>query len=274
MRQTNRNGQKKQRRLSALVILALIFTLTFAGLTAARYVTQIQKNQIAEAADFYFSSDLLRETSSQGSGAVYYIDPQEANFAINLYNYADSKRITASDIKCEVTVTGGSASPSYASLTGSTQSAAAITITPDGGTADSQSPEADPAASGSSDTASRQITVTASSSSPFSRTLTATFITALGNTYSIEDESGNIAAVLTMTCTDDAKDITLLLPSGVIPDATDDRVKKSEAATDQYTFASPGRGVYSLVLLKSDSRINLTSSGISFATNIDLTQTN
>ena len=59
---------------------------------------------------------------------------------------------------------------------------------------------------------------------PYKKTLTGVFKRQLGNQYVVEDESGRNAAVLTMVCADGEKDITVTLPSGVIPDEADIRV--------------------------------------------------
>lgn len=288
MRQQNRHSSKKQSLLFSSIILALTAALTFAGVTSARYISQLKQNEIAEAANFHFSSDLLREKTSQDSateGPVYYIDPKTTDFNVKLYNFADTTRVTSSDIKYTLSVTGGtvssvSPSPTERILHGSAPSEAVISIIPDLEAA-SASGQSDPVNSGSEQrnpaqndpvkNGCGQITVTATSSSPFSKTLKATFIPVLGNTYSIEDSPDYLAAVLTMTCTDSPKDITLILPSNVMPDETDRRVKKIVGKDNAYTFASPGKGVYSLTLLKSDSSMDLTAHDKLFASEIDLT---
>ena len=86
----------------------------------------------------------------------------------------------------------------------------------------------------------------------------------------VEDEAGHIAAVLTMVCGDGEKDIRITLPSGVIPDEADIRIK--DYKDDQCTFRSPGYGIYSLVLLKSEDDIIVSGQG-SFADAIDLSRT-
>ena len=85
----------------------------------------------------------------------------------------------------------------------------------------------------------------------------------------MEDESGRYAAVLTMVCADGEKDITVTLPSGVIPDEADIRVTGYK--DNKCTFHSPGYGIYSLVLLKSEADIGLSGKD-SFADAIDLSQ--
>ena len=114
-----------------------------------------------------------------------------------------------------------------------------------------------------------EIRVVAESVFPYKKTLTGVFKRQLGNQYVVEDESGRNAAVLTMVCADGEKDITVTLPSGVIPDEADIRVTGYK--DNKCTFHSPGYGIYSLVLLKSEADIGLSGKD-SFADAIDLSQ--
>ncbi|MEI3230110.1 MAG: hypothetical protein V8S24_01940 [Gordonibacter pamelaeae] len=100
----------------------------------------------------------------------------------------------------------------------------------------------------------QEFAVTAASTSPTPETLTATFIRAKGNHYTVEDAPGNAAAVLTMTCADSGGPITLDLPSGVIPDATDGRVSGN-------TFKPVDYGRVLARVLKTNASLNLTDSG-------------
>ena len=235
----------KRRLLTLLLIAVLALSLLFAGITAARYVLQQRESGIADAQNFYFTSDLLMEPSDT---ARYYIDPGSGSFDITLFNSADSQRITSADIPFKVAVTGGTASSVSGTLTGGHSASALLTVTPDANAS--------------------EITVTVSTSAPFVKTLSASFVPALGNVYTIQDTSGDTAAVLTMTCTDSAKEMILTLPAGIIPDATDHRVSASSGGG--YIFHSPGYGIYSLTLLKSDTSVALAGSNVPFAGTIDL----
>ena len=238
--------ENKRRLLPLLVLLVSILLLSFTGFTAARYVLQQQRDGVAAAQNFYFTSDLLKDESENAS---YYIDPKAANFTVHLYNFADSKRTTAKTIRYAITTDNAAITDSASgSLTGNNQNTGTITITPNEGAS--------------------TVTITVTSS-PYKKVLKATFTLALGNRYTVEDASGNTAAVLTMTCTDDAKNIPLTLPSGVIPDATDTRV--TLPADGEYLFTSPGEGVYSLVLLKSTPAVSLSRTETAFADTINIT---
>ena len=235
----------KRRLLTLLIVAALFLSLLFAGFTAARYVLQQKESGIADAQDFYFTSDLLMEPSEN---ARYYIDPGSGSFDITLFNSADSQRITSADIPFTVEVTGAAVSSASGTLTGGHSESVSLTITPD--------------------VSASEIIVTVSTSAPFVKTLSASFVPALGNHYTIRNASGDTAAVLTMTCTDSAKDILLTLPPGVIPDATDHRLSVSSGGG--YIFHSPGYGIYSLTLLKTDTSAALAGNNVPFAGTIDL----
>lgn len=229
------------------MILTAIALLGLTGVTMARYVKQQSQKGIVEAADFYFTSDYLKDEAEK---AAYFVDPGK-NFSVQLYNFADTKRVTPGEITYTVTVDGGSVGTVSGSLTGSVDAggAASIEITPDAGT--------------------EQVTVTAASTSPYQKTLTAVFHRKLGNQYLVEDTAGSRAAALIMTFGDSGKSITIDLPDGVIPDETDDRVAYSG---NQCTFTSPGNGVYSLILLKSDASILLEGDHVAFADRITIRQ--
>lgn len=251
MKPCNTNGKKRHNRLPALMVLAAVVLASFAGRTAARYVLQKQTGGVAEAKAFYFTSDLLKEEAPE-----YYVDLKDGAFTFTLSNSADSQRISSVDISYSVTTDSQNASvsisPAMGTLTANTASSAVITVTPSSST--------DP------------ITVTAAANSPYKKTLTAKFYINSSNYYEVEDSAGSTAAVLTI-CTDRQSDpngnIAITLPSGVIPDATDSRI--AGGADGQYSFQAAAPGVYSLVLLKTDTAINLSAKSTSFTNTINLT---
>lgn len=225
--------KKKQHIRFPLLILVLVGTVMAAtGITAARYLMEKNREGIVEAEDFYFTSDLLKEDQEH---TLYFIDPASSGFQIKLYNFADSLRITPGPVDYEVTVlpAGSSSSPASGRLAGPAGSQVTETLT--------ITPAIDASA----------ITVTAESTTPYAKVLKATFKRELGNQYIVSDKAENRAATLTMVCSDSAKTITLNLPDGVIPDATDGRVISFTDNTA--VFQSPGEGVYSLILLKSNA---------------------
>lgn len=245
---------KQRRWLPIFMLLLLVFLLGFAGAAAARYAMRERQKGIVEANNFYFDSDFLKEESEK---AEYFIDPMETEFPIKLHNYADSQRVTQTDITYHVKITGGTVGGNATiegKLVGSGSQSTEISITP-------SAPGAE----------ERTVIVTATSNKPYTKVLTATFVLKEGNDYTVEDVKGNRAAVLTMTCADAEKEITITLPDGVIPDEANDRVTSSTNTSGENicTFHSPGYGVYSLVLLKTNKELNLAGNG-SFADTIKL----
>ncbi|MCC8027074.1 MAG: hypothetical protein LIP16_17460 [Clostridium sp.] len=228
---------KRNKRMAAstflIALLGILLVLT--GFTAARYIMENRKRNLLEAQNFYFTSNFLEEESENAS---YFIDPLAGEFSVELYNFADSLRKTPVSIEYKVTVESGQSSAARGTI-GSDEGGgtAVIQIIPDRDSTD---------AAGNL----KPVTVVAESGKPYKKVLKAVFIRELGNQFTVEDAPGYRAATLTMLCADSKKDITITLPDGVIPSATDDRV---EYSGNICTFHSPGEGVYSLILLKSDS---------------------
>lgn len=239
MHQRRTHGRRKQKMGLFILLIAAVCGISLAGVTAARYVlSRDSGSAVVQPDSFYFSSDLLAE-----DGPQYTIDPQLESFAVTLFNGADDKRVNAADISYTVTVTNGSADAADGTIKGGTQSSAILTITPDPSQA--------------------EVTVTVTSSSPYSKTLTGIFMRKTGALYTVEDQAGNRAAVLNITVIDPKQTVTVTLPAGVIPDATDGRVtKKTE---NSYQFQPAGAGAYSLVLLKTDPGTQLTEKQVTVA---------
>lgn len=226
------NEQKAKSNLEgrrlALMAVAGAAVLLLAGFVIARYMMHQSKSGIVSAQDFYFTSNFLMDSQKD-----YYIDPRAGSFEIQLYNFADSERVTTEDIKYTVSVSSdGSANKKEGTLKKGSKSTDTVTITPKEG--------------------ADEITVTVQSTAPYEKKLAATFYLQTGNSYTLENEEGDTAAVLSMICTDypAGRMATLKLPEGVIPDATDDSVSYLDG-TFIYTF--PDNGIYSVVLLKSDA---------------------
>lgn len=243
-----RTGDKTlRRRMPVFIIIILGVLAALVGVTAARYAMQRTDQSIVAAQDFYFTSDFLK---GEGETALYYID-SKLPVTIHLYNAEDSLRVTSGNIRYKVEVTGGTCTDSgngVLSATGgeSGPAVADLVVTPQ-------------------DSASA-IEVKVTSESPYHKVLSAKFMVGKGNMATIEDTTGKRAAVLTMTCVDDEKEIQITLPSGVIPDETNDNVVSFDQASRMCCFRSPGHGIYSLVLLKSDPGKVLTlASGDTFA---------
>lgn len=234
---------KKWFGLSLSTISAIIILLGFAGIGMARYVMEKNKAEIAAAENFYFTSNLLKEDAAENT--ILYVDPSKASFTVNLYNYADEQRKTASDIEYTVTVANGSSNPNSGTIAKDSEKAE-ITITPTD--------------------KSKDVIVTATSTSPYKKELKATFKISLGNQYTIEDTVGNTAAILMMTFTGSGGDVTLELPNTVIPDENNPNISKVDG---NWKFNVAQDGIYSLILLKQNQTLNLSGNG-AFADSIQI----
>lgn len=239
----NKKTGKRWFGLSLSTISAIIILLGFAGIGMARYVMEKNKAEIAEAENFYFTSNLLKEDADENT--IFYVDPSNPTFTIKLYNYADEQRKTASDINYTVTVVNGSSNSGSGTIAKDSDKAV-ITITPTD--------------------VSKDVIVTATSTSPYKKELKATFKISLGNQYTIEDTSDNTAAVLTMTFTGSGGDVTLELPNTVIPDKNNLYISKADG---NWKFNVAKDGIYSLILLKQDQSLDLSDNGV-FADSIQI----
>lgn len=240
----NKKTGKRWFGLSLSTISAIIILLGFAGIGMARYVMEKNKAEIAAAENFYFTSNLLKEDAAENT--ILYVDPSKASFTVNLYNYADEQRKTASDIKYTVTVVNGSSNPDSGTIANNTEKAE-ITITPID--------------------KSKDVIVTATSTSPYKKELKATFKISLGNQYTIEDTSGNTAAVMMMTFTGSGGEVKLELPNTVVPDENNSYISKD--INGNWLFNVQQDGIYSLILLKQNQSLDLSSSGV-FADSIQI----
>lgn len=238
------------RKLPLWILLSAGILLLCTGIVAARYYLSSSQSGIISAKNFYFTSNMLKEETES---AKYVIDSQKSSFCVEIYNYADEKRVSADEIKYKVTVTGGMLTGSAekdgtGSLTGGTKSTGKIEVQPDSSAA--------------------EIIVTVESTSPYQKKLTAVFTPGDGSTCMVEDTSGKRAAVLTMVWKEMSAErnnkVAITLPAGVVPDQADEHVSY-ESGTYYYSF--PEKGVYSLVLLKKDIKKQLGLEGTGIFTN-------
>ena|GEM_PF-1108280 len=237
--------------ISLLLIIGVLAIRTTAGrslLPRPSLNWQRQSSQAAEPQNFFFASDLLQADSAS---ALYYIDPMTNSFTIQLYNYepANSLRYTTADIEYSVEVTGGTTSSATRSLKGKQASLVTLEITPT--------------------SKEKTVEVKVSATKPYKKTLSAKFVLAKGNQYSITDNIGNKAAVLTIISTDSGGEIELTLPADLIADPTDSRLVKKNTLL---YFNSPGSGIYSLVLLKNDTNHDWTRPETEFANKIEINE--
>lgn len=163
---------------TVLIIVSIIaaVSLLISGTVLAKYIVQSRDEKSVSAAKQYFLSDYLKPSAQSASYSVV-----GSSVDVSLKNYADSSNFSSADISYTVSVTNGTSSPSSGTITGGSANSTTLTVTP-----------TNPAS---------PVVVTASSTSPFPSSITATFnftndLSQTSATYLIEDTSGSDYATL------------------------------------------------------------------------------
>ncbi len=234
-------GKKRNKRtpiLTALLLL-MVCAATFGGFTVARYaLSQTGKSGLASAEEFYFTSDLLKE-----EGASYDVYNWGDGIPIQLKNYEDSLRYNVKDISytvtCvpECTVTDNGNTTNGNKILGGNANSIEIKVKP-------------------TDLTKTQITVTVETSSPYKKTLEATF-TATGKLqpkYQITDSSGEPTAELILTGGAKKSDITLSWDNTkIMPDRTN---KYLSFDSNTCVITAEASASYRILLFKTDPDMN------------------
>ncbi|MCD8364564.1 MAG: hypothetical protein LUC83_01885 [Clostridiales bacterium] len=204
--------------VAAVAAVLVISALQGNGLFA-KYTTGQTNNEKAEAAAFYFGSNLLKEESD---GATYTYPADETDISFTIYNYEDDLRYSECDITYEVTLTGATTSGASVSQTLSNASITGV-ITASGDTASLDGNQKSTHTITFSNLSAGTYTITATAISPYSSSLTATFtLTETSNEIIVDvgDNSGSAYVDVTVTVSK-AGNVTITWPSGVVPDTTD-----------------------------------------------------
>lgn len=223
-------GSKKRRLLSAFSLSAAVVLLSFAGLTAARYVLKQEKKGVAAPQSFYFTSDLLRE-----GGATYELSDWGTGIPIQLRNYEDTLRVTQGGISytVEYTTDNGSTVKGAAegSLTGPIAARDKLLVIPN-------------------ETA-KEVTVTVTAAAPYSRVLWATFKATgtLQPQYQVLDSPGEPTATLLVTGGPRTKIFPITYPAGLSLDRTNQALIFTDSSVTLNVEASAS---YSILLFKED----------------------
>lgn len=223
-------SSKKQRLLLALSLSAAVVLLSFAGLTAARYVLKQEKKGVAAPQSFYFTSDLLRE-----GGATYELSDWGTGIPIQLRNYEDALRVTQGEISYTVAyVTDDNSNVNGAaegSLTGPIAARDKLLVIPN-------------------ETA-KEVTVTVTAAVPYSRTLSATFKATgtLQPQYQVLDSPGEPTATLLVTGGPRTKVFTITYPTGLSLDRTNQALTFTNSSVTLKVEASAS---YSILIFKED----------------------
>lgn len=237
-------GKKKNKRtpiLTALLLL-MVCVATFGGFTVARYaLSQTGKSGLASAEEFYFTSDLLKE-----EGASYDVYNWGDGIPIQLKNYEDSLRYNTEEISytvtCEpaCTVTyNGNTTINENKISGGNANSIEIKVKP-------------------TDLTKTQITVTVETSSPYKKTLKATF-TATGKLqpkYQITDSSGEPTAELILTGGAEKSTITLSWDNTkIMPDRTN-KYLSFGSTNSTCTITTEASASYRILLFKTNPDMN------------------
>lgn len=231
------------------MILTGLFILLLSGAALAGYArTALLGGYTATAArDFYFTSDLLKDGPDIPAYDLYHDWSSDgaATIRLKLRNYESLLNISGSDIAYTVTPSGAGG--------------AVEGVLPAGG-AEGREENVTLSVPAPADTgAPLEVTVTATSASPYEKTLAGRFVIHPALAYTVDENAGAPVAVLTVTTapgTETAKNVTISWPAGASPDMTSPLVT-SAAALDlkgrTMTVALSTAGVTRLVFFKDSS---------------------
>lgn len=220
------------------LVLCILAVLALAGVTAAKYVQQWKPGHMqADAADFYFTSDLLMP----GDTPVYQLSncvPDTSAIRFSLRNYADELRISEKTVRYTVTCTNG--------VSGT---AGSIETNVTGGGVDEPVELTVPAGSFFDGKATVRVTAV---SSPYAETLEAVFElyeTLTGVDYTVYDAVDSNTVTLTVTTKGSHGTVNITPPSGALPDRTDVRLTDSGSGC---SFNANAYAQYSFVFFKTN----------------------
>lgn len=245
MRRDWRRGGKrllprKRRNVVGPLCVAVLAAMAMAvGVgTAAKYVKQSQYDLgAAEPAAFYFSSDVLRPESENAS---YPISDWSGGIPIMLNNYEDPMRWSAVDITYQIECKNGSIASDTGggTLKGGGAESATVTVTPDDGAG--------------------EVTVTATTTAPYAKTLTGVFLLTPEDTgtyavrsyaafalmppadgsYAVQDFAGSPTAELILMGGKSRRELTITWPGGELA---------ADETNGQFVIDRPTGGGYSSV---------------------------
>jgi len=249
----NNLRKKRTKKQMAISILVLVLIISYPGAVFANYIyDQVISNYTATAdEEFYFTSDLLGADLS--AVPTYYLcnDWQSsATITFKLWNYDSALNISDSNIPYSVTATasGGSASGTIAAG-GSPGNEATISLTipvP----ADKNNP--------------LSVTVTAVSTSPYTKTLQGIFVIEPAFSYFIDSNAGSPLARLTVTLKEDnsttlTRAVTINWTAGASPDMTNPMVINATSinlTARTMTTTLNKAAVYELIFFKDSPTAN------------------
>lgn len=195
-----KNKMKIKQPFLFLLFGFLIWAGIFGGLYA-KYIAQESRKNKPIAENFYFTSDLLTE-----DGKNYTLSSGTNKITFQLRNFEDELRSSDSNIEYKYTVTRNDQE----------EKNQVGTITSNGSSGNSSTITIDNLKTG-------EYTVTAMATSPFTKTLKATFLIPEESTeieYNVEDKAGSPYAMLHVSTKAYNGKVKISWPDGLIPDTT------------------------------------------------------
>ncbi len=253
MKLLNRTGKnrKKSSLLAALCFFtALALLLSGGAVTLARYIQETQRDGLAVAKPFYFSSDKLEEEPQ-----YYQLDSTggtSVEIRFQLRNYVDKLRCTDVNFSCEYKVTaedGTVLDSGTRSFTGGAQKDEQISLT-----ADSAYFAGD-----------KRVTVTASTQSPYQKTISAQFGFAKGQEqlqWSVSQQGGAMVLEIGGGA---GNSVTVSWPDTLVPDRSNSVLAGADATSVTFQIESGVR--YALAFLKTDPTISYTEKDFTITQN-------
>ncbi len=240
-----KGGIVRLRILLAVLICAAAFALG-SGLSA-KYIHSENRDDELTAAAFYFTSDLLSETS----GTTYTYARGTGSITVCLYNYADALRTSECEIGYTVTLTkdGETVSTKTGELKEDEFSEAKVTF----------------------ENLEEGTYKIEASSSPYETALSANFILTAADedlSYSVSTAANDATVLLTVTTADKAGCVSISWSNeGLTPDTTDKYLEKADDGSvtvyfdtaSEYTFRFFKSDISEADISKSDFTVSWVS---------------
>lgn len=243
-------GNKKSFLATLCVLTVLALLLSGGAYTLARYIQETRKDGLAVAKPFYFSSDKLEEEPQ-----YYQLDSTggtSVEIQFQLRNYVDKLRCTDENFSCQYQVTaedGTVLDSGTRSFTGGTQKDEQISVT-----ADSTYFAGD-----------KRVTVTASTQSPYQKTISAQFGFAKGQEqlqWSVSQQGGAMVLEIGGGA---GNSVTVSWPDTLVPDRSNSVLAGADATSVTFQIESGVR--YALAFLKTDPTISYTKKDFTITQN-------
>ena len=229
MKNSRKNMNKRTTILIGIGVLLLCLIGLSTGMVLAKYATTENASAPYSAPEFYFESDLLTESA----GTSHTLGKNTSDITFKLKNYADSMRFAETDIEYTVTLQPENASAQ--TKTGKITGGAANEVTVTFEDLDKN----------------MSYTVTATTTNPYVKTLTATFeFKTLDQTVKASLENNGNAIKVKITTVDYSGNVLIVYPASLSPDNTD--ALMSNAGTGSHTVEFSTDSAHTFVFFKAN----------------------